>query len=129
MTKNKTLTLETIPGYEGLYSITRDGMVWLHKSQKYPNGRWLTPTKHKQGYLSVKLHGNGADKYGKRINVHRLVALTYIPNPDNLPEVNHLNGIKDDNRVENLEWCTASENMRHAFSMGLIAPRRQKEAA
>lgn len=70
----------------------------------------------KDGYLYVTFSIN---KNVKLMKVHRLVAQKYIPNPNNLPIVNHKNGIKDDNRVENLEWCTGLYNERHARSTGL----------
>lgn len=60
----------------------------------------------------------------KNHDLHRIIAETFIPNNDSLEQVNHINGIKDDNRVENLEWCTRSDNLKHAFANGLESPMR-----
>lgn len=69
------------------------------------------------GYSKIELiNDNSKDK---KVFVHRLVALNFIPNPSNKPQVNHIDGDKNNNNIENLEWCTASENMRHAFKEGL----------
>jgi hypothetical protein len=75
------------------------------------------------GYLQVSICNNNI----KRIYVHRLVAETFIPNPQNKLEVNHKNGIKSDNRIENLEWATKNENMSHAVSMGLYRSKLTEE--
>ena len=77
-----------------------------------PHGRINSPTKHRQGYLRVSVDG-------KELLVHRLVAETFIPNPDGKATVNHINANKADNRVENLEWATQSENNTHAVRMNL----------
>ena len=84
----------------------------------HPNGTFLRiwdgytkeiqPTKRPDGYMTVHLRKNGKQKTFK---VHRLLALAFIPNPENKPCVDHINGIKDDNRLENLRWVTYSENM------------------
>lgn len=69
-----------------------------------------------KGYKIVALCRNGIRKTKP---IHRLVAITYLPNPKKLKEVNHKNGIKSDNRVENLEWCTRQQNIKHAYTLGL----------
>jgi hypothetical protein len=95
------------------YSITSDGKVFSHNQNKY-----LIPCLFKKpdGYLGISLCHKG--KTFQR-SIHRLVALAYIPNPENKSQVNHINGIKSDNRVENLEWVTSHENSKHAFALGL----------
>jgi hypothetical protein len=60
------------------------------------------------------------------MKIHRLVAIAFIPNPDNLKEVNHKDGDKENNSVTNLEWCTRSQNMKHAYLMGLRVPNKGK---
>ena len=100
-----------IDGFEGLYQVSDCGAVKsLCKTE-----RKLKPRMCK-GYETVCLCKNGVRNY-RRIN--RLVAIAFIPNPENKPEVNHKDGNKRNNTVSNLEWCTASENQRHARSTGL----------
>ncbi len=76
----------------------------------------LKPTPNNRGYLRINLREN---KQRKLYSVHRLVGFTYLDNPENKPCINHKNGVKVDNEVDNLEWCTYSENNKHAFSTGL----------
>lgn len=93
---------------QGKYIIREDGTVYSVRSKKV-----LTPVKHNQGYLCVSLGANN-----KRL-LHRLIAETLIPNPDNKPCVNHIDGNKHNNATANLEWCTYTENHLHAFRIGL----------
>jgi hypothetical protein len=104
-------------GYEGLYTVTKFGVVYSLPRKHRRKLRIMKPTKNSSdGYLRVGLTNDGGYHL---VCVHRLVALAYIPNPLNKPMVNHLNGIKTDNRLENLEWVTGQENRDHAFSIGL----------
>ena len=79
----------------------------------------LKPMLNSKGYLMVRISNNRDGKF-KGLLVHRIIATHFIPNPQNKPQVNHKNGIKTDNRIENLEWTSSSENMLHAWEFNLI---------
>ena len=96
--------MKDIKGYEGLYAITEDGEVWSYRSNKYLKQQ---PARN---YLSIELH---KDNNRKNYFIHRLVAETYIPNPHNLPEVNHIDENKYNNCVDNLEWVSHKDNMNY----------------
>lgn len=112
--------IKDIPGFERLYAITRNGNVW-----SYRNNKFLKSRPSHNGYLRIQLNVNGKP-YEYRIN--RLVAMTYIPNPNNYKEVNHIDFNILNNTVENLEWCSHLENMNHSRSAGhfdiLSQPRK-----
>ncbi len=101
---------ENVINYEGLYKISNLGNVYSCKQKKNLKLR------NSYGYKYVILYKNNVPK---SFRVHRLVGMSFIPNPHNKPQINHKNGIKNDNNVENLEWVTMSENRKHAYDTGL----------
>lgn len=99
--------MKDIKNYEGLYAVTEDGRIWSYRSKKF-----LVPQVAGQGYLKVELYKKGHKKAS--LFVHRLVAEAFIPNPDNLPEVNHKNEDKTKNEVSNLEWMSHQANVAYS---------------
>lgn len=109
-----------IKGYERLYEVSNLGNVrsldrYLMFGDRYCllKGKPKKVFHNSKGYLRTTLSKNNK---GKHYSVHRLVAEAFIPNPNNLPCIDHINTIRDDNRVENLRWCTAEENMANPIS-------------
>jgi len=95
------------------YSITEDGRVWSHKRNKFLSTRVEKNT----GYTQITFNLS-TDKRVTR-NIHRLLAIAYIDNPENKSDVNHIDGNKLNNKLSNLEWVTRSENLKHAYALGL----------
>ena len=94
-----------VPGYEGLYEVSNKGNV-----RNVRRNTLLRLTKTNNGYIRVFLYKNGIKT---NLSVHRLVAKTFLPNPDNLPIINHKDEDKTNNNVDNLEWCTAKYNLNY----------------
>ena len=119
--------MKDIPSYPN-FAITVDGRVWSKpRTRLNPNsktaidkigGRFLNPV-FMSGYPAVRLNNGKHKTDGHWFRVHRLIAEAFIPNPTNKPHINHKNGIRNDNRIENLEWCTPKENVQHAYRTGL----------
>lgn len=100
-----------LPGFPG-FQASSDGWIRslpdIDERGRFMPGFVRTPSTSDGGYLRTVIRR-------KDVKVHRLVALAFLPNPDNLPQVNHKNGVKTDNRVENLEWCTNAQNQLHKY--------------
>ena len=111
-----------IQGYEGLYQVSNFGRIKsvgrfidrLVTGNYWQEERILKPHKTKYGYLMVELRNH---KKPKNFLIHRLVAIAFITNPENKPEVDHINANKTDNNVNNLRWVTAKENVRNPLNM------------
>ena len=103
---------EDINGYEGLYQVSNLGNIKSFK--RYKDGKLLSPKTDKDGYKEVGLR----DSFGKRkfFRIHRIVALEFIPNPDECDFVNHKDSNPGNNNVDNIEWCTMSYNNKYRFS-------------
>lgn len=120
-----------IPCYEGYYEASDEGSIRsvdrkiIHSVKGMANrkGQMLSPKINKYGYCGVTLNklGNRKD-----FNIHRLIALSFIPNLENKPHVNHLDGNKANNNVSNLEWCTQSENIIHAYARKLMTSEARR---
>lgn len=115
-----SIIVKEVLGYEGLYLIDSIGnVVSMPRQQgsRFVNQYKILGTKiNRLGYKEVALSKDGKTK---TVLLHRLLAIHFIPNPENLPCVNHKNGIKADNRLENLEWCSKSYNTKHAYQNNL----------
>ena len=113
----RDLDLAPVEGFDGyyvdIYGDVYSTMKWGRGVGEAPL-RKMAPGENGYGYLRVGLYANGK-QYWKQ--VHRLVAEAFIPNPNHLPQVNHIDGNRKNNFVENLEWCTNQENIRHSFNV------------
>ena len=104
--------MKDIKGYEGLYGITTEGEVWSYKNKKF-----LTPYTSGNGYLKVRLF---KDNEEKQYYIHRLVTEAYLPNPENLPQVDHIDGNKTHNYLNNLQWITHKDNNRKSKNKPIL---------
>ena len=125
-----------IEGYEGMYQVSTLGRVksldhyakFINKGtpcKRFHKGKILKAIVSRFGYKRLWLRYKRVQRV---MSVHRLVAKAFIPNPDNKPQVNHINCIKADNKIENLEWNTTFENMHHAYSNNMIPANRGEKS-
>lgn len=109
-----------VSGTNNRYLISNMGrlLALYWKGSQQP--KIMSPAKCKRkGYLKTVIIRDGKNR---NVSIHRLVCNAFLPNPENKPQINHKNYVTDDNRLENLEWCTAKENMKHAYLNGRLKP-------
>lgn len=116
------MRIATIDGYDGEYILYEDGSVYSHKRNRY-----LTIYPNEEGYLGVKLSNpskGGKPRRGMKHSIHRLLARYFIPNPLNLETVNHIDKDKTNNSLDNLEWMSREDNVKHGLmkSYKLLSP-------
>lgn len=122
------MELKDVVGYEGYYKISDEGV--LHSVERYIDhpicgkqfvaSRIMKVYEDQDGYYCVNIQRGNKEQH---VRIHRLVAQAFIPNPENKPQVNHKDGNKKNNHVDNLEWCTNRENVHHAIKTGLKRPQ------
>ena len=112
--------MKDVKGYEGLYAITEDGKVWSYRRK-----RFIKSFVRANGYLQTLLVDDKGNK--KAVKNHRMVAEAYIPNPDNLTDVNHKDENKLNNNVYNLEWMAHADNVRYGTASNRISKSLRKK--
>ena len=117
--KNEVEIWVDIKGYEGIYMISNlcrvKSLSRIKGGKGYKYSELILKPMYSVGYQYITLCKNSKCK---KIRLHRLLAQHFIPNPENKTKINHKNGVKDDNKLENLEWCTNSENSKHSWKIG-----------
>ena len=118
--------MKDIQNFKGIYAVTKEGKVWSYPKRgkgRVHNGMYIKPSLAGGGYELIALSGSRVTTSNRNHFVHRLVAQTYLANPNDKEQVNHKDGNKLNNDISNLEWVTCSENSIHAHATGLRKPR------